>query len=49
VLPSENQRQVRSFLARHGDRWALDEERHWRPDRDGFDGFYAARLVRVGQ
>ena len=49
VLPSENQRQVRSFLARHGDEWSLDEERHWRPDREGFDGFYAARLLRAGR
>ena len=47
VLPSENQRQVQAFLARHRDAWVLDEERHWRPDREGFDGFYAARLRRV--
>ena len=46
VLPSENQRQVQAFLARHGDAWLLEEERHWRPDHEGFDGFYAARLIR---
>lgn len=46
VLPSENQRQVHAFIARHHGTWVLDEERHWRPDREGFDGFYAARLVR---
>lgn len=46
VLPSENQRQVRAFIARHNGTWVLDEERHWRPDREGFDGFYAARLIR---
>ncbi len=46
VLPSENQRQVHAFIARHNGSWALAEERHWRPDREGFDGFYAARLIR---
>jgi 16S rRNA (cytosine967-C5)-methyltransferase len=46
ILPDENERQVRAFLAAHGDAWTLEEELHLRPDRAGFDGFYAARLGR---
>jgi 16S rRNA (cytosine967-C5)-methyltransferase len=49
ILPSENQRQVQGFLARHAEDWAIETERAWRPDREGFDGFYAARLVRKGR
>lgn len=45
VFPRENEEQVRAFLASEAGRgWTLDEERHHRPDREGFDGFYAARL-----
>ena len=46
VLPSENEDQIKSFLAEHGDEWTLEEERRWKPHANGFDGFYAARLVR---
>jgi len=47
VLPSENERQIAAFLgSARGGEWELEEERMWRPDRDGFDGFYAARLAR---
>ena len=46
ILPDENERQVRAFLAAHGDVWTLEEELQLRPDRAGFDGFYAARLGR---
>ncbi|MBX2988975.1 MAG: RsmB/NOP family class I SAM-dependent RNA methyltransferase [Bdellovibrionaceae bacterium] len=45
LLPDENERQVKAFLASPaGARWTLEEEQHHRPDREGFDGFYAARL-----
>ncbi|MEQ1858638.1 MAG: RsmB/NOP family class I SAM-dependent RNA methyltransferase [Chthoniobacteraceae bacterium] len=47
ILPSENEKQVQSFLAEAGAQWQLDTELTLRPDRDGTDGFYAARLVRV--
>jgi 16S rRNA (cytosine967-C5)-methyltransferase len=48
ILPSENEKQVQSFLADAGPQWQLDTELSLRPDRDDTDGFYAARLVRVG-
>lgn len=47
ILPSENEKQVQAFLATAGEQWQLDAEMHLRPDREGFDGFYAARLIRV--
>lgn len=47
VLPGENEQQVRAFLAEHGDEWKLEEEMTLWPHRDGFDGFYAARLLRL--
>ena len=47
-LPDENERQVQAFLAEHGAEWTLEQEIHLRPDREGFDGFYAARLKRNG-
>ena len=46
LLPDENERQVHAFLAEHGTEWTLEQELHLRPDREGFDGFYAARLAR---
>ncbi len=46
VLPSENELQIKAFLKEHGDEWELEEERTWMPNRNGFDGFYAARLLR---
>lgn len=46
LLPDENERQVQAFLAEHGAAWTLEQELHLRPDREGFDGFYAARLKR---
>jgi 16S rRNA (cytosine967-C5)-methyltransferase len=45
-LPDENERQIQAFLAERGAAWTLEEEIHLRPDREGFDGFYAARLKR---
>lgn len=47
VLPSENEDQIKAFLAEHGDEWKLEKEMHFRPDKQGFDGFYAARLIRL--
>jgi len=48
ILPSENERQVAAFLARQSTEWTVEEELHLRPDQGGFDGFYAARLLRKG-
>jgi 16S rRNA (cytosine967-C5)-methyltransferase len=48
ILPIENERQVRRFLAAHPGEWTLEEELHLRPGQPpGGDGFYAARLLRV--
>jgi 16S rRNA (cytosine967-C5)-methyltransferase len=46
ILPDENERQVQAFLKEHGATWTLEQELHLRPDREGFDGFYGARLKR---
>lgn len=46
ILPSENERQVQAFLAKHGSEWTLEEELHRNPETGAFDGFYAARLLR---
>ncbi len=48
ILPEENERQVAAFLAAKGAAWALEEERWLRPDLEGWDGFYMARLRRAG-
>ncbi len=46
ILPSENEAQVRWFLAHSPVPFALEAERMLRPDLFGFDGFYMARLRR---
>ncbi|XGC81728.1 RsmB/NOP family class I SAM-dependent RNA methyltransferase [Bdellovibrio bacteriovorus] len=46
LLPSENEKQVERFLAEHGANWTLLKQVHLRPDKEGFDGFYAALLER---
>ena len=46
LLPDENERQIAAFLAEPGAEWTLEQELHRRPEREGFDGFYAARLKR---
>lgn len=46
LLPSENEQQIQKFLQANGDKWTLEKEIHLRPDREGFDGFYAALLKR---
>ncbi len=47
ILPSENERQVEAFLLRHGGEWQLEEELRRTPATGGFDGFYAARLIKI--
>jgi len=46
LLPSENEKQIERFMKEHGERWQLLEQIHLRPDKEGFDGFYAALLQR---
>lgn len=46
VFPSENEQQVERFLKEHGDKWTLEKQIHVRPDKEGYDGFYAALLKR---
>jgi 16S rRNA (cytosine967-C5)-methyltransferase len=47
ILPSENGRQVESFLAKHGETFKLVSQKSFMPGQDGYDGFYAALLERV--
>ena len=47
ILPSENEHQVQQFLLRHAGAWQLEEEMSRTPAQGAFDGFYAARLVKV--
>lgn len=48
LLPEENERQVKAFLeSDQGKLWSLEEQLHHRPDREGYDGFFAARLRRL--
>ncbi len=44
LMPTENEKQVATFLANNPD-FSLEEEKHIWPS-EGFDGFYMARLVR---
>ena len=48
ILPSENEKQVQAFLETRSSEWKLEEEMHLHPQQDAGDGFYAARLLRVG-
>lgn len=47
ILPSENGKQIESFLARHEGKFRLLEERTFTPGKNGFDGFYAAKLEKL--
>lgn len=47
ILPSENQMQIQSFIARTGGTFILEEEKSISPSESGFDGFYMARVMRV--
>jgi 16S rRNA (cytosine967-C5)-methyltransferase len=47
ILPLENEKQVSAFLkSEPGRDFQLQEEQHVFPSREGFDGFYMARLER---
>lgn len=46
ILPSENQEQVKAFLAKHGEQFVLEEEKSILPS-SGCDGFYMARFKRI--
>jgi len=46
IFPTENQAVVQAFLERHPDQWQLEEELSILPGAHGYDGFYAARMVR---
>jgi 16S rRNA (cytosine967-C5)-methyltransferase len=46
-FPQENHLQLQSFLAKNPDRWSLEKELHLFPHKQGYDGFYAARVRRV--
>ena len=43
ILPSENEEQVKKFLAQNSE-FSLVEEKKISPAKTGFDGFYIARL-----
>lgn len=45
ILPQENEDQVKQFLADNPD-FKLIEEKHLTPHKNGFDGFYMAKLKR---
>lgn len=47
ILPGENEHQVQKFLMRHAGEWELEDELRRSPLDGGFDGFYAARLVKI--
>ncbi len=46
-LPSENETQVKTFLAANSSTWTLTSEKKFRPGENGYDGFYAASLLRL--
>ena len=45
LFPDENEKQIRNFLDLNPE-WTLEKEVHLSPDKEGFDGFYAAKLLR---
>lgn len=45
IFPSENQKQVQKFLQNHSD-FKLLEEHNTSPYKDGYDGFYMARIQK---
>lgn len=48
IFPSEGEHQIAAFLERNSAQWHLEAERRYCPANDGFDGFYMARLKRLG-
>ena len=47
LLKRENGDQVQAFLKANEGKWVLESEKTHRPDVEGFDGFFAAKLRRV--
>lgn len=45
ILPSENEAQVQKFIEASDGAFSLVDEKHLYP-KDGFDGFYMAKLIR---
>ncbi|HEY5749916.1 MAG TPA: RsmB/NOP family class I SAM-dependent RNA methyltransferase [Chryseolinea sp.] len=45
ILPSENEKQVEAFIAKHGDKYEFIEQKHSWPS-EGFDGFYMALIKK---
>ena len=46
ILPSENELQVKNFLANNKN-YKLESEKHFWPGENDFDGFYAAQIRRL--
>ncbi len=46
IMPSENEKQIEKFLAKHPEEFRLLEDQHLMPSQ-GFDGFYMAKLERL--
>lgn len=46
IMPSENEKQIEKFLAKHPEEYRLLEDKHIMPS-EGFDGFYMAKLERL--
>ncbi len=46
IMPSENEKQIEKFLAKHPEEFRLIEDQHLMPSA-GFDGFYMAKLERL--
>lgn len=46
ILPSENELQIKAFLAKHSE-FVLVEEKRVSPADTGFDGFYMAKMRKV--
>lgn len=45
-LPSENEIQVQKFLSNSPEKWELIKEKKFIPGENGYDGFYAAALLK---
>jgi 16S rRNA (cytosine967-C5)-methyltransferase len=48
ILPAENEKQIAAFLQRHNGEFELMEDKRISPAKSGFDGFYMAKLRKVG-
>jgi 16S rRNA (cytosine967-C5)-methyltransferase len=46
ILPSENQEQIKAFLATKNSEFELIKEQFVSPEKTGFDGFYMAQLKK---